>query len=240
MKTCLRSAPLVLFAAALGAALTGCAVGGSAGSGPAIEAPAYRVGDRWVYQGEDGFRVKTRWQETHEVTAVGAGGITVRVSKRGADVESVRTEEWAAPGMVRVGAVFADETRRFATPLKRYDFPLAGGKTWNQWVDQFDEAAQKQGKINHYVSVRGTTRVSTAAGNFDAVELHVIMQLDDEEFWRRPTHCNYVLWYAPAVRNFVRESKDAQYIEKSGDLSVIPIRTQYTTLELVSFTPGAS
>jgi hypothetical protein len=42
------------------------------------------------------------------------------------------------------------------------------------------------------------------------------------------------------VRNVVRASKDAQYIEKSGDLSVIPVRTQYTTLELVSFAPGAT
>jgi hypothetical protein len=231
---------MVLFAAGFGAVLAGCAGGGSSGSGPAIEAPAYRVGDRWVYQGEDGFRMKTRWQETHEVTAVGADGITVRISKRGADVESVRIEQWAAPGMVRVGAVFADETRRFTTPLKRYDFPLSSGKTWNQWVDQFDETARKQGQINHYVSVRGTKQVSTASGTFDALELHIVMQLDDEEFWRRATHCNYVVWYAPAVRNVVRASKDAQYIEKSGDLSVIPVRTQYTTLELVSFTPGGS
>jgi hypothetical protein len=139
---------------------------------------------------------------------------------------------------VSVGALFTDETRRFAVPLKRYAFPLGTGQTWNQWVDQLDESTQREGQINRYVRVAGQTQVTTTAGTFDALELHVVMTLADDEFWRWPTHCNYVVWYAPAVRNTVREKKDAQYLEKGGDLSVIPIRTQYTTLELVSFQPG--
>ena len=226
--------------AALGVTLGGCAVGGSAGSGPAVEAPVYRVGDRWVYSGEEGFRIKTSWEETHEVTGVGPDGITVRITKKGADIDLVRTEQWAAPGLVRVGAVFADETRQFATPLARFAFPLSPGQTWNQWVDQFNEATQKQGQINRYAHVAGRKQVTTAAGTFEALELHVQMQLDDDEFWRWPTHCNYVVWYAPAVRNVVRESKAAQYVEKGEMQLQFAIRTQYGTLELVSFTPGAS
>ena len=41
---------------AAAAALAGCAGFESAGSGPAAEAPAYRVGDRWIYRAQDGFR----------------------------------------------------------------------------------------------------------------------------------------------------------------------------------------
>src|SRR2546430_13067242 len=33
--------------------------------GPAAPAPMYRVGDRWVYQASDGFRVPATWVETH-------------------------------------------------------------------------------------------------------------------------------------------------------------------------------
>lgn len=211
----------------------------AADSGTPVAAPAYRVGDRWVYRGEDGYRVKTRWEETHEVTATGPDGITVRIVKRGEAGESVRNERWSAPGLVMIGAVFDDETRRFTVPLKRYEFPLAPGQRWTQWVDQFDEAAQKQGQINHYVRVNGREQVTTAAGTFDALELHVIMQLDDGDAFRWPTKCNYVVWYAPDARAMVRAKKDAEYLEKSGGPSVIPIRTQHATLELVSFTPGA-
>jgi hypothetical protein len=227
---------LVLLAAALG----GCAGFESAGSGPTVEAPTYRVGDRWVYQGEDGFRVRTRWQETHEVTAVGPDGISVRVTRKGTDGETVRTERWAAPGLVMVGAIFDNETRRFTTPLRRYAFPMAAGQSWNQWVDQFNETEQRQGQINRFVRVLERTQVTTAAGTFEALRMHVVMRLDDEDAFRWATHVNNVLWYAPAVRSMVRESRDAQYIDKGDMRSAIPIRTQFGTLELVSFTPGGT
>src|SRR5258705_9406778 len=110
-------------------ALAGCAGGpGSTGSGPPADAPDYRVGDRWVYHGNDGFRVKTEWDETHEVTAIGPDGITVRITQKGPTTNVTRTELWSAPGQVKVGAVYDNDTRRFAVPLQRYDFPLAAGK----------------------------------------------------------------------------------------------------------------
>ena len=65
-------------------------------------------------------------------------------------------------------------------------------------------------------------------------------RLDDETFWRYATTCNYAVWYAPAVRGVVREERRAQYVEKGTDNAggAGTIRTQYGTVELVSFTPG--
>jgi hypothetical protein len=225
----------------------GAFLAAGAGAGPrdaaaagldSVAAPVYRVGDRWVYRGEDGFRVKTRWEETHEITRVGPDGITMRVTKRGDTGDAVRTEQWPAPGLVSVGAMFDNETRRFTTPLKRYEYPLSAGQRWSQWVDQFDESRQHQGQVNHYVRVTGQASVTTAAGTFDTLKLRILMRLDDEDAFRWATECNYVAWYSPAARNVVRMEREAQYLEKSGDSSVIPIRTQHGTLELVAFTPG--
>jgi hypothetical protein len=237
-----RTLYAAFFVAAL-AALAGCAGTLSQGSGPAAEAPAYRVGDRWVYTAEDGFRVKTRWEETHEVTAIGADGITVRITQKGETLNVTRTEQWAAPVLVKVGAVYNNETRRFTTPLQVYNFPLASGKVWNQHAHNFNEFTGKTGVINRYVRVRGWDKVTTPAGTFDAVSMHVIMHLDDDEFWRHGTECNYLVWYAPAVRGMVREERNAQYLEKGGGgdgAGAGTIRTQFGTLQLVSFTPGGS
>ena len=140
-----------------------------------------------------------------------------------------------------MGALFNDQIRRFATPVEVYAFPLAAGKTWNQWVDEYNEATKASGQINHWVRVRGWEKVTTPAGTFDAIAMHVLMQIDDEEFWREPTHCNYLVWYAPAVRGNVHEVKDAQYLEKGGDMDgKSMVRTLHADLELVSFTPGPS
>jgi len=221
-------------------ALAGCAGIGGQGTGPAAEAPVYRVGDRWVYHGDDGFRVKTEWDETHEVTAIGPDGVTVRVTQKGPTLDVTRTEVWSAPGQVKVGAVYDNETRRFAVPLRRYDFPLADGKVWNQWVANYNEATRVSGQINRWVRVGGWEKVSTPAGTFDAISMQVFMRLDDETFWRFATTCNYAVWYAPATKSVVREERAAQYVEKGGERGSGggTIRTQYGVLELLSFTPG--
>ncbi len=231
---------VVGFCLAVAAALMGCAGYESAGSGPAAEAPAYRVGDRWTYRVQDGFRSPERWEETHSITALGADGIDVRITQKGPSRDVARAELWSAPGQVKIGAVFDNETRRFVTPLERFRFPLAAGETWSRFVDNYNETTKTTGQINRYVRVRGWEKVTTPAGTFDAIAMHVVMRLDDEEFWRYATDCNYTVWYAPAVRGVVREEKRAQYLERGGGLDFIGrIPTQNAVVELLSFTPGS-
>lgn len=207
--------------------------------GPAVTAPVYAPGDRWVYRAQDGFMTPVAWEETHEVVAAGNDGISVRVTQRGPNVNTVRTEQLAGPGRVRVGALFDEETRRFEQELKRYDFPLVPGKRWNQWIGNFNEQTKKSGEINRYVTVGGWRRITTPAGAFDAIALRVYMHLDDEEFWRDRTDCTYLLWYAPAVRAVVREEKEAQYREKSGKNDTAAIRSQHALIELIAYSPAA-
>src|SRR5690606_35141684 len=116
---------LPLIAAFLLTACAGGMWGGDReGSGPLIEAPTLRVGDRWVYHVRSGFRDPDLWEETHVVTEAGTDGITIRVTMKGARVNGERIERLASPGRVMQGSLFDIETRRFATPLERYRFPL--------------------------------------------------------------------------------------------------------------------
>jgi hypothetical protein len=208
-------------------------------SGPVAAAPALpAVGARWIYRGREGFRSPLMWQETHEVTASGGNGVTVRVTLKGPYVDYERQEVSVGPGLLKTGALMDIETRRFATPLERYRFPLAPGASWNQWVDNFNETSRREGQINRYVRVGGWEKVSTPAGVFDAIRLRVLMRLDDEEFWRYPTTCNYVIWYAPAVGAPVREEKEAEYLERGDQMDGTgAVRAQHTLLELVSYAP---
>jgi hypothetical protein len=219
------------------ALVVGCAMLPSEG-GPAAPAPTYRVGDRWVYQASDGFRAPATWVETHEVVSVSPAHITVRVTQRGERIDTVRTEEWSAPGLVTTGALYDSETRRFAMPLQRYNFPLAPGHVWNQWVDNVNDSTHREGAINRYVVVGGWQKITTPAGTFDAIQLRVIMHLDDGEFWRWPTTCADRVWYAPEVRAFVRADREAGYVERGGH-DLPSVRTQHALIELRAFTPGA-
>ena len=85
------------------------------------------------------------------------------------------------------------------------------------------------------MAVGGYESVSTPAGTFDAIRIRIIMQLDDETFWRYPTECEYLLWYAPAVSAMVKEEKRASYRNKGGlDAGGNPF-AQNATLVLTSF-----
>lgn len=225
------------------ALLTGCAPGPAVRrDGPAIDAPTYRVGDRWTYKAQDGFRLPVTWDEVREVTAIDADGITLRVTQRGPTVNNERIEKLAAPGLVRQGAVFDAETRVFPEPLVRYRFPMQPGDSWRSFVENVHVPPSTTGgpyshSISHWVSVDGWSTVVTPAGTFEAMRLHITMQLDDETPFRWPTQASYYVWYAPAVRGIVLEHKDAFYFEKSFP-SPNRVRSQNAVIELTSFTPG--
>jgi uncharacterized protein DUF3108 len=225
--------------AILAAVLAACAgVVSQTAPGPAVTAPSPKVGDRWVYRGQEGYRTKILWEETHEITAISADGITVRVTLRGSGVDIARIETWSAPGVVRVGAVYETETDRFDPPLIRYKYPLAPGASWNQSLRDLDKERGPYGPIRRHVTVSGYETVSTPAGTFDAIRMRTIMQLDDETFWRYATQCDYVEWYAPAVGAMVKEQKRSYWSDKGGRDAPGGNPGQNSQIELVSFTRG--
>lgn len=195
----------------------------------AADAPSFAVGDRWVYRVTDRAS-KAAYEETREVTAVSADGITLRVTRGG----DSREELLSPSGAVRSGAACGEETRRFATPLDRYRFPLAPGQRWNQWVDY--AADGRKGRLNYNVRVREAEKVQTPAGAVDALRLVVIVRLDDADAFRNATECNVTVWYAPSVRGPAREERTASYLTKGS----APYRQQVmnATHELAAFTPG--
>ena len=70
-------------AAAFAIAVAGCADTATRGdlAGPVAAAPSLHVGARWTYRGREGFRMPVVWEETREVTAANADGLSIRVTR---------------------------------------------------------------------------------------------------------------------------------------------------------------
>lgn len=233
-----RRLVLAASAAPLAPLLAACAGVTGAADGPPAPAPVYRVGDRWVYNGGDGFRDPLVWEETREVIAVAPGAIDVRVAWKGNRIDATQVERWATPGDLVQGAIFDVETRRFDPPLLRYKFPLTPGDSWNLWAKQVNMTTKRSDAVNYYVRVAGWKQVATPAGTFDAIGLRIFMRLDDEEFWRTATESNYLFWWSPAVGNTLTEEKESQYYDKGDPMSRATYRSQHGVLQLKSFRRG--
>jgi hypothetical protein len=215
----------------------GCvSVGGAAG--PPAPAPAVRVGDKWVYNCSDGFRVQVTWVETHEVITIDQTGIAVRVTLVGPTMNYQRVELWQAPGVVAIGSIYDDAiNREFKAPFIRYQFPLTPGATWRQDVQYVNPDNQLVSNVQRYTRVGGYETVSTPGGTFNAINMRTIQSVDDNNPFNWPTQCDYVSWWAPEVGNKVKETKYATYRER-GDEQAIQIRAQNTLIELVSYSRG--
>ena len=218
--------------------LGGCvSVGGAAG--PPAPAPTLRVGDRWIYNCSDGFRVPVTWTETHQVIGIDSSGIAVRVTLVGPTMNYDRVERWQAPGIVLVGSIYDNAINRdFKEPLIRYQFPLTPGTSWRQTVMYPNPDNQLVSNVQRRVTVGGYETVSTPAGTFNAIMMRTIMSVDNNSpfFW--PTECDYVTWWAPEVGAKVRETRFATYRER-GDEQAIAIRAQNTLIELAAYSRGA-
>lgn len=214
---------------------TGCvSVGGAAG--PPAPEPTLRVGDRWVYNCADGFRLPVTWMESHEVIAVDATGIAVRVTGQGG-VNFERVELLSSPGVVKIGAVYdPDETRNFEPPMVRFQFPLTPGTQWSQNLRNLNPANQLRSNIGRTVRVGGYETVAVPAGTFNAIVMRTLMSVDDNNPFRWPTSANYVTWWSEEAGNVVRMTKYATYRERGDGRDAIEIRAQNTTIELASFT----
>ena len=221
---------------AIPGALLGACAGLPGASGPPAEAPSLAVGDRWVYSCSDGYRTPVRWTETHEISAIDATGIAVRVSGCGDTVDFQRVELFAAPGRMLIGAVYDNaETRRFASPISVFRFPLTPGDAWDETIANFDDLRQKNDIVNRYVKVGGHQTIATPAGTFDAVAMRVFMSVDVDDPFRFATQCNYEVWYSPQAAATVRQTKWAAYIERTSGNDPAQVRTQNTVIELASY-----
>jgi hypothetical protein len=225
-----------LYLLGIAALLAGCAANTPlVGS---VDAPRLAIGDHWQYRITDNLRRGVQTRLDVDVLAVGPDAARLRLVYTNGEGRSERVEEVDAGGGLRVAAFGYGPMKRYSPPLKLMDFPLVGGKMWRQTVDTVRPDLQLKDEIAVFGQVQGRTPVTVPAGNFDTVAVYRILQLDDGQFWRSRTTRRDQVRYAAEVKGVVREDRDAEYHEASSGPDMAVIRTENTTTELVSFTPG--
>jgi hypothetical protein len=182
-------------------AAPGAGSGAVAGDGPTAPAPVFTVGDCWTYTGRrtpDLGNHEDRWQEWVQ-----------RVTPEG-EIELSRGPE---DGLVRARLDrYGNYIRR---PLFSYEpsegelqFPLAVGTSWR--LERLERASESSPAVHVLgdVKVTGYGRVHTAAGDFDAFEIHTVGSMSFED---SPWHANLhaTTWYAPQVRRLVKREGEA-------------------------------
>ena len=235
MHTMLRLPALSRLAALVALALCACATLQPLGEN--VPPPRFVVGDHWEYLVTDGLRRGATTRLDVQVVAINSGVATMRLVSVDSYGRSEQIEEIDADGGLRAGALRNAEVQRFSPSLKLLDFPIGQRSPWRQTVDTFRSDIQLNDQIRVYGEVQGRAPVTVPAGSFDAVAIYRIVQLDDEQFWRSSTTRRDSVRYAPEVKGVVREVRNAEYVEHGGP-DMATIRTEYTTTELVSFTPG--
>jgi hypothetical protein len=204
---------------------------------PPIGAPKFAVGDHWQYKITDNLRMGLVTMLDASVVSINGGTATIRLAFSDQYGRSEATEEVDANGGMIVGALKGQETRRFQTPIKLYDFPLEQGKTWRQTVATISPETQLPAQILVYGTVQGQTVVNVPSGTFNATYLYRVLQLDDEQFWRTRTTREDSVWYSPDMKVPVRELRNAYFVQNGGGVGTL-VRTENTTRELILFQPG--
>lgn len=205
-----------------------------------VEAPVYRVGDRWVYRRTDGYNGLARGTLSYTVMAVGENNLHIEVlDENGRLIDDAR---YAAPGL-QVSGTFSEDgpvTGRCDPPYREYDFPLVAGKQWRQ--NLYLQRTDPWGTRN-YVSAscytEGWVEVEVAGQTHRALIIRRSLNLGQKSFFEGTMYRYETEWYVPALRGFARMETREDYYRRRSQVMGISDNGDRFLYELQSFEPGA-
>jgi hypothetical protein len=176
--------------------------------------PAWRAGDRWVYEWTSGQERGTRTIEVRESTAV--NGVEYYVVDLGNSVLQYYTKDLHFAAGVEASKVLA----RMVPPLPWFAWPLKAAAQWNyQGVNEQQGSSKRQ---NDAFGVVGVELVTVPGGEFRAFK--IVRQTD-----RRDSD---QYWYAPEVRWYVR------WLGRRGDVEFEEQLKAYEPAPRLTSTPS--
>lgn len=204
-----------------------------------VEAPAYRAGDRWTYRRTDGYNGLPRGILTRRVSAVTEGGYVIEL--RDEEGRLIDEAHFTREGLQQAGTFSEDGPMigRCEPAYRKYDFPLASGKRWQQ---AFYLHRSDPGGLRNYVSmsaaVEGWEEVTVGERSYRALVIRRALNLGQKSFWESTLYRYETEWYAPALRSFVRlETREEFYRQRQRGLGALENGDRFI-YELLSFEPA--
>jgi hypothetical protein len=159
--------------------------------------PALEVGDRWDWQHRNVIANQKDYTLIHDVIAVSANEVRIRVRKKGTTVSFIQT---FTPELNPLDTGEA----KWSPNLERFSFPLVPGKKWNITCDKMIIISGKHGVFHGKAEVSGPEKITVEAGEFQAYKIALTLtgESADENAVTGRTDENF--WYAPEVRNCVK------------------------------------
>lgn len=205
-----------------------------------VEAPVYRVGDRWTYRRTDGYNGLPRGILTRAVTAVGDDGISIQTKDEHGRL--IDDAQFVEPGLQLAGTFSEDGpiTGRCNPPYRKYDFPLVSGKRWQQsfYLQRTDPWG-----VRNYVTAslyaEGWEDIEIAGKPYRAIIVRRSLNLGEKSFFEGTMYRYETEWYAPALRGFVRMETREEYYRQRAQVMGGSENGDRFIYELQSFELGA-
>lgn len=169
-----------------------------------VPTPQWRAGDSWTFRRTDGFNGLPRGVVTRTLEAAGDQGMRmVTKDENGRLLDNALFE---SPG-VEISGVLSESgpfSGTFTPRLRKYDFPLASGKEWQQRMTRTDSNGTR-----YYLAARsrveGWEDVRSGERSFRSIVVRRTLQLGPHYppyygvLYREETE-----WYAPELRGPAR------------------------------------
>jgi hypothetical protein len=216
--------------------------------GPVVDLPPPRVqvGDRWVYREIN--RYNGLPLADVEVTVTAVAPLTCNVRRKRSDTtageiarpDAVLVERYAQPWMVDLEPTY-DMTIDFAEPMPIVPPSARIGETQTSRTRYTVSGYYGSYGWMQRLTVAGTGRIATPAGNFDCIEVERRVWFDYPDVFRFNSSRIDRVWYAPQVNRWVRREWTGEYLHENSldEFGGIRRREDWVSWELLSYTPAA-
>jgi hypothetical protein len=177
-----------------------------------IEAPAWNVGDKWVYTGGG----------TIEVLKSDPTGFVVKFSEAVCVIEGQGFETIVLDKATlhRVHTLKGQKRNKYTMGLKKiFDFPYTPGKQWKDayFARPIVGPAKGQISLEYYekFKVLGWEEAAVKAGKFRSLKIEVIRGHEAiPHRWIPPMEVKGFYWYSPNVKYFVKCEYDPDSVKE--------------------------
>jgi hypothetical protein len=172
-----------------------------------VEAPAWNVGDKWVFTGNGSI----------EVVKADQSGYILKFSDKNCIFESQECSAifFDKATRNRINSVEGDKRKKYKEGLSKiFNFPLSIGKQWKWNYPGIAQGWGGSGSVDFYedYKISGWEDIGVGAGKFKALRLEYLRH------FITPTgiktgEIKHVYWYSPDIKYFVKCQYDKDWMK---------------------------